>query len=233
MTHMKWWLACAAVSVQLAASATADLTTTYGFRAITEIGSTDAGIAEAQLFLDVIGETLTSNSVTFRFWNNGPAASSICDVYFDDGALLGGTMYHISSSGGVAFSSPATPGELPGGKTIVPKFETTETFSADSDDPVAANGVNPGEWLKITFQLSGHSYQDVLDSLAFGLNPFSPTEEFRALRVGIHVQAFPDGGSLAAINAPPVVPVPPAMVLGTLGLGVLACMRRRLGMLRA
>ena len=60
---------------------------TYGFQCITNNSLTDAAIGEAQLFVDVTDPG--GDQVLFTFINDGPEASSITDVYFDDGALLG------------------------------------------------------------------------------------------------------------------------------------------------
>jgi PEP-CTERM motif len=80
---------------------------------------------------------------------------------------------------------------LPGGNNLSPPFETTEGFSADSDTPVEANGVNPGEWVAITFSLiDGQTFADTIAALENG-----------SLRIGLHVQAIaPSGNSDAFIN---------------------------------
>jgi len=139
-----------------------------------------------------------ANQVTFTFYNIGPDASSITDVYFDDGALLG--IASILDSDGVAFSQYASPPDLPGGNDCIPPFEVTEGFSADSDPEVQPNGVNAtsdgSEWLAITFNLKDPEpgdpplgFADVISQLLSG-----------QLRIGIHVQGFASGGSEAFIN---------------------------------
>jgi len=152
--------------------------------------------------------------VLFKFFNNVGIASSITDVYFDDGTLLG--IATITSSAGVAFDDPATPGNLPSGNTASPPFMTTANFSADSDTPIMANGVNSAsEWLGITFNLiNGKTYADTLAALGDG-----------SLRIGLHVQAIgTTGGSDSYVN---VVPVPGAVLLGFLGLGYAGMRLRR------
>jgi hypothetical protein len=182
---------------------------TYHFYDLTNNGNPDVG---SQLTVQVADEGLgtgggvTATQVLFKFTNPVGIASSICDVYFDDGTLLG--IAAIRQSAGVAFNTPATPADLPGGNNAVPPFEVTDQFSADSDPPAQPNGVNAaGEWLGIVFDLqSSKTYADVIAALGDG-----------SLRIGLHVQAIgPGGGSDSYVNR---VPVPAAFLLGMLGLG--------------
>lgn len=167
--------------------------TTLGFGCITNNDIGDAAIGEAQLFVDV--EDAGGGQVSFTFRNTGPEASSIADVYFDDDNTLFDSIASIVGSGiGVDFAEGATPNNLPGGNP----FGFSADFSADSNPPAQPNGVNPGEWLEILFDLqSGQTFDDVLAALADG-----------TLRIGIHVQGFESGGSESFINEPPE-PEPP------------------------
>jgi hypothetical protein len=176
---------------------------TYTFINVTNNNVGDAAIGEAQLSVEILDEG--SNQVQFLFSNSGPAASSITDVYFDDGSLLG--IATILNEPGVSFSAVASPPNLPGANNASPPFVTTAGFSADSDPPVQPYGVNPGEQLGITFDLQNlRFYDDVLDELASG-----------ALRIGLHVQGFSSGGSESFVNNPSVVPTPSALLLGSIG----------------
>jgi len=187
---------------------------TYHFVDITNPSSVDAAIGESQLFMEVLPGP-GSAQVEFLFTNTGPLACSITDVYFDDGVLLGLSTI-INNPPVVQFSSPATPADLPGGNLVIPPFVTTDQFSADSDTPIMTNGVNPGEALGIVFDLqAGGTYADVLDDL-----------DSSDLRVGIHVQAFPDGLSESFINGT-AIPAPGAALLCLLGAGLVDRLRRR------
>jgi hypothetical protein len=181
---------------------------TVSFECITGNSTTDCGIGESQLTVDVTAGP-GANQVTFHFKNAGPLASSITDVYFDDGTLLG--IASVVDGPGVDFEQNASPPDLPGGDDLIPPFETTEGFSADSEPPAQPNGANPGEWVKIIFDLiSGQDLDDTLAALDDG-----------SLRIGIHVQGFSGGGSEGFVNVPE-----PA--LGLLLLGSWLGLRRRL-----
>lgn len=129
--------------------------------------------------------------VKFVFNNSGPEESSITDVYFEDGALLG--IATIVNGTGVSFSQYASPGDLPAGNDCYPPFSATVGFTADSDSPTQPNGVNPGEWVTVIFNLKDDkTYDDVINDLRYG-----------GLRIGIHVQGFASGGSESFVSVPP------------------------------
>lgn len=195
-----------------ATSARADL---YGFYNLSNNNATNAANGESQLAVDVTDAG--SNQVLFHFTNTGAIAMSITDVYFDNGSALG-SLSAISNGAGVAFSNGASPGNLPSGNTATPPF--VADFAMDSDAPAQPNGVNPGETLGIIFNLAGgYSFSDLIDEL-----------NSAATRIGIHVQGFANGGSEAFINTPNtnVVPAPPAVLLGALGLGFVRLAKRSL-----
>jgi hypothetical protein len=181
--------------------------TPFAFRCITNNSATDCGIGEAQLWVDVLANG--NSQVDFVFHNRGPQDSSITDVYFADGTLLG--IAAIYNGSGVSFSQWATPGNLPGGKSI--GFNTTSGFSADSDSPVQPNGVNPDDVLTIRFDLiGGKTYLDTLAALQDG-----------SLRIGIHVQGFASGGSESFV----AIPEPGSALLIGCGLALFGILARR------
>lgn len=179
----------------------------YSFFNITNNNAGDAAIGEAQLSVDVTDPG--GNQVLFTFLNEGPEASSICDVYFDDnsGQLL--SIASIDDSHvGVSFSEGATPANLSGGNSI----GFSADFSADSNAPVEPNGVNPGEYLGLTFNLAASSnFDSVLSAMNSG-----------DMLVGIHVQGFASGGSESFVT-----PIPPTVLLLGSSLIGLAGIRRK------
>ena len=157
------------------------------------------------LYVDV---TPDGDQVRFEFRNDSTLASSIEGIYFDDGSLFG--IAYIDEGAGTSFSQGASPPNLPAGEMLVPPFETSQGFLSDSDPPASGNGVNPGEWLAIVFDLlEGKTLGNVLDEL-----------NDDTLRVGIHVISLPDGSSESAVTPEPVT-------LIFMGLGGWTLLRRR------
>ncbi len=190
-----------------------------GFDNISANNAVDAAIGEAQLFVDVTDPG--GNQVLVTFFNTGPAASSITDIYFDDGDLLGSASLIDADDGiggdpDVDFTEFANPRNLPSANNASPPF-VSAGFSADSDPPVQLNGVNLGESLGILFDLTDTpvgTFANVIAQLTNG-----------DLRIGIRVQGFDSEGSESFVNTP--IPEPHAAVLFAVGALVVGTATRR------
>ena len=146
----------------------------------------------------------------FTFRNNlvAPYTGTILTAFLDDGALLGISQL-IEPSGVDFYESGAQ--NFPGGGTLAPQFDTS--FSAKKEG-AASNGIDPGEYLGILFDLqSGKTFSDVTDAIQLGFLGDGPG----SLRVGIQVGRIQPGDQSDSFL---LTPVPGAVILGLLGLGV-------------
>lgn len=204
--------------------------TVLSFKGITLNDTSGSAITDGAANLRASVIDIGGQKVRFEFTNNSDY-SSLTDVYFDDGALLG--ISAIIGSTGVSFAQGASPPDLLSGNSVSPAFQTTAGFLADSDSPVSKNGVqnsdSTGEWLAIDFSLkSGKTFADVISALALPGN--APAESAPWLRIGLHVQSFAGGGSESFINNQFVVtaiPEPETYIMLLAGLGLVGFMGRR------
>lgn len=207
---MKACVPALAAAALLATGSTLHADVVLSFYHVTNNNSDATAAGEAQLSVTV-GEQ--DGMASFTFENDGPVASSITDIYFDDGTLL--DLATIINGPGVLFSVGANPGELPGANAANPPFVTTAGFSADSDAPPTPNGVNPGEFVQVLFTLQdAQTIDDVYADLFSG-----------ALRVGMHVQGYPGGFSEGFVNEE-VIPAP-GSAAAFLALAAFGARRRR------
>jgi len=202
--------ALTAISLFAALVARADILT-YSFSCITDSNPAACAIGEAQLFMDVVGNgqsvqigsstySPASDQVLFRFYNIGPWSSVITAIYFDQPGLspLFQGIAAIYGMTGVAFSAGGSPPVLPGGNNLSPPFD--EDLLATAAQPPPHNGVGPGEAVGLVLTLEpSMDWDAVIGALGS-----------RSLRVGLHVQSFPDESSASFVN---VVPEPAAILL--------------------
>ncbi len=201
---------------------------TLGFTNISSNLAGDAAIGEAQMTVTVTdslgGMNLADTQVLFTFDNIGPDASSITQIYFDDGTLLGAPTI-FDNPPDVEYQQGGSPGNLPAANQALPPFVATSDFTATPLPPTQPNGINPGETLGLLFDLqAGQTLSDTIEDLNNG-----------DLRIGIHVQGFTSGGSESFVNNdPPIIPPggngipePVTTTLGMLGLGALSMAIRR------
>ena len=215
---MVWFAAVSLAPLCLsAAPARAEM---FGFTPITS--NSDGSVAQ-QLSLAV---TPSESDVLFTFRNDGPLASSIKLVAFDDSAGLLDSWVILDSPPSVDFAlRPKS--NLPGGNTLTPKFVEDFGFDKAGNE---STGVNPGESLGIKFTLPDSMlFADVITALNAGIG--DPTPATGTLRVGIHVGSIgSDGDSDAFVLTPPPAvhtPLAGAFLLGMLGLGTVGLKLRR------
>ena len=180
------------------------------------------------------GSVKGTNYVSFTFRDNGPAQSTIANVYFADGSILG--QPSIAATGDVNYVLNSQPAKLPS----APKtFVTTEEFDSSAQSPEPSNGVdwmpndpdNGIDSVTLTFALlSGKTYQNVINELSNTKGPQGTPQ----LQIGMHVINFGDGQSESFINNPSgaVLPEPSTMTLALgggamLGLAGFRRLRRR------
>lgn len=162
---------------------------------------------DMNLFVEVVDAG--PGKVDFTFRNESLVDSSIARIYFDDISLLG--QVTITEGPGTLFIQNAEPANLPAGNTLSPPFETDDGLSFGSNSPPPHEGISPGQWVRLTFDLKNNAtFQNVI----VGLNT-------AALRVGVHVIALPDGSSESAVT----IPEPATVCL--LGLSTLLALVKR------
>jgi len=126
------------------------------------------------------------SSVLFNIKNSGDAAAPdmfISKVLFDDNGYLSAPSANVSNIGDVAFSGGASNDQLPQGGN---NFTTNYAFSRNTGDGNAL-GIEAGESLGLSFT---GDYNLVISALNSG-----------DLKLGLHVQALPNGQSDSYISS--------------------------------
>jgi hypothetical protein len=188
--------------------ATPSAALSLGFDCITGNNAGDCATGEAQLRVDVSDPG--NGKVEFTFHNQGPKASAITHVYWDDDCLL--SFGSIVETLGVDFDRGAYPGNVVGWSGASPDFKATRGLSADADTPRAHYGVNPREILIIRLKLnSGSVFSDAIQALEDG-----------SLRIAVQVKGFDSCGEESFVNSPlENIPVPEPGTFALVAFGML------------
>lgn len=150
--------------------------------------------------------------VVFTFSNESSLSkSSIYGIFFDDG-LLFKSVEDIEGSADVVFTEDKKPKNYPGGPSLDPKFETDFSFS--SGTPNETWGINPDEWLSITFNL--------LDDIDY--EAVKKAYDDGELRIGLQAKSENIGGQTGQSEITPMfiiikTPEPSLILLLGFGLG--------------
>ncbi len=177
---------------------------TLGFDCITNNSRIDAAIGENQFFMQVSKETGAKASFTF-FNVSGGRSSAITEIYFDGNVLKKLVSIKQLTSQVCFKTGSVTPPNLPGGNGIYPPFEAVKSLSVAAKNPSPKYGINPGEQIKLVYTLNG-AFDDVVAALIRG-----------DLRIGLHAQAFCNGGSESFVNCK----IPELGSLAAISLGLL------------
>jgi hypothetical protein len=197
-----------AASVVLAA-ATGAQAGTVGFSAYSNNSGTSASI--------VTSAVLSADGSSFTIeLNNGSSQGAITDFYLETGAALAALNSPVIANGtGVAFSPGAAPPSPNNVHNAGDGAWGGNFFSMDSDSPgVTANGVQNGEWVKVTFSHDG----------SFSLAALESAIAAHDIRLVIHFQGW-QGGSSEWLSSAAVIPLPPAAWAASGVLGVLIGVR--------
>jgi hypothetical protein len=188
----------------------------FEFKNVSANNTADAAAGEAQLTVDVTA--VGTDQVKFTFYNNIPdigdeEAMFINEIYFYDGKLSYDSVINSSGTNYVVDEGPYNSGDgLAAYKNWTPLalFLQTEASSPGT----GGDGIDPGDWLSVIFDIKDPINDDFDEIIGDMIND--------DLVVGIHVQGFDGGGSQSFVT-----PLPSAVLLGLLGLGVVGLKLRK------
>lgn len=176
-----------------------------------EASAVNGTVGQQQLSFTV---SEAAGGISFRFTNIGDESCSLTGIYFE--SSLGTLTELISiddSCEGVAFEQKSRPRNMPRWRKVdfepAPDMAFHSASQSDGQNGTSHNGIEPGEWLGITL-----ATQADIDQIFRELDS-------QDIRIGIHVQAFSDGGSESFVN------IPDPATITILGFGALMLRRKK------
>ncbi|NWG13780.1 MAG: PEP-CTERM sorting domain-containing protein [Acidobacteria bacterium] len=171
-------------------------------------------IYDASEAFSEFGVSILGGQVLFAYTNAVGIASSISEIYIDDGTVVSFDRIINNLGGYTLFTGPgAHPGNLPGGQGLTPPFVATQIFSADAQGNPIVGVDSAADIVGVVYTVNGG-----LDGLEAALADGS-------LRVGLHLRSIgSEGDSDSFVDT---VPEPSLIILLGIGFGVLGLPLRR------
>jgi hypothetical protein len=137
-----------------------------------------------------ISSGVFGDQAIFKISNISPVPSSVSSIYWDDRSNLLSSILGIAAGPGVSYQSLfGKPASLPAGAELDPFFETTYAVSRSGN---MQTGINPGEYLKVAFQVAPATTTAVLANAILSGD----------LRVGLHtISIGREGASDSMVTA--------------------------------
>jgi hypothetical protein len=192
-------LAAGAMALAPAGQARADMIPTQDIQfSLISGGSSFAD----QVHINVKVSQVATDQIRLDFQNLSGTTATVGQIYLQDRDSFM-DRFTLDNSGPANFGFGANPSALPGGNSI--GFDTAFAFGADKPSP--KNGLQAGDSFQMLVDLRpGVVAAEFMDGLST-----------KAVRIGLHVQALDDGGSLSLASTPPggggAVPEPGTMAL--------------------
>jgi len=159
--------------------------------------------------ITLTAEAMPDNSVMFHVNNlAGGAASSICEITFDDNGATRGLTGPLFQTDGPGMVFCATSVHSPSPAPAVPALTTNMGFITTSNAAVSATGVTPGTGMDIRMKLlNGETFDDIVAKMQRG-----------EIVVGLRVDTPNTTDHFVSAGGAQVIPIPSGALLGGTGL---------------